>query len=77
MSIKSGKAWAEGIVFSGIGKAPDLLSFLSEQIKNQSKNFKEINSGLCRFGGQQGACGLYSGVDQGGNECIEDRGNGN
>ena len=58
MSIKSGKAWAEGIVFSGIGKATDVLSFPSEQIKNQSKNFKEINSGLCRFGGQQGACGL-------------------
>ena len=53
-------------VFSGIGKATDLFSFLSQQIKNQSKNFKEINSGPCRFDGQQGACGLYSGVDQGG-----------
>jgi hypothetical protein len=63
VSIKSGKAWAEVIVFSGIGNSIDLLSFLSEQIKNQSKNFKEINSGPCRFGGQQGTCGLYSGVD--------------
>jgi hypothetical protein len=65
VSIKSGTAWAEVIVFSGIGKAPDLLSFLSAQIKNQSKNFKEINSGPYRFGGQQGAWCLYSGVDQG------------
>jgi hypothetical protein len=63
VSIKSGKAWAQVRVFSGIGNSSDLLSFLSEQIKNQSKDFREINSGPCRFGGQQGTCGLYSGVN--------------
>jgi len=70
VSLRRGKSSV--ILMAATGNRPpaDMVADIAGQFKNQAKNFREMDKGECRFGGQEGAYTVFFGVGPNGTADI-------
>ena len=53
-------------IVEGASEPSAMIARLSRQIAKQWRTFRSVEEGECRFGGEKGAYGVYTGEDKGG-----------
>ena len=70
VSLSHGKSSVILMIATGSRPPSDMVADIVGQFRNQAKNFRQMDSGDCRFGGQQGAYTVFFGIGPNGTADI-------